>query len=104
MWEIEYTNRFKRSFKRCIKRGLNVEVFATAVEILRQTGTLPPEYRPHKLSGKYTGYWECHLQPDWLLVWLPVAPHLYPAAMRPHHLPYKIQSQAEARSPRGTTA
>lgn len=71
MWEIEYTNRFKRSFKRCIKRGLNVEVFATAVEILRQTGTLPPEYRPHKLSGKYTGYWECHLQPDWLLVWLP---------------------------------
>lgn len=71
MWEIEYTNRFKRSFKRCIKRGLNVEVFATAVEILHQTGTLPPEYRPHKLSGKYTGYWECHLQPDWLLVWLP---------------------------------
>lgn len=56
MWEIEYTNRFKLSFKRCIKRGLNVEVFATAVEILRQTGTLPPEYRPHKLSGKYTGY------------------------------------------------
>ena len=71
MWEIEYTNRFKRSFKRCIKRGLNAEVFATAVEILRQTGTLPPECRPHKLSGKYTGYWECHLQPDWLLVWLP---------------------------------
>ena len=35
---------------------------------------------------------------------VPVAPHLYPAAMRPHHLPYKIQSQAEARSPRGTTA
>lgn len=48
MWEIEYTNRFKRSFKRCIKRGLNVEVFATAVEILRQTGTLPPEYRPQQ--------------------------------------------------------
>ena len=71
MWEIEYTNRFKRSFKRCIKRGLNVEVFATAVEILRQTGTLPPEYRSHKLSGKYTGYRICHLQPDWLLVWLP---------------------------------
>lgn len=71
MWEIEYTNRFKRSFKRCVKRGLNVEIFATAVEILRRTGTLPPEYKPHKLTGKYTGYWECHLQPDWLLVWLP---------------------------------
>ena len=71
MWEIEYTNRFKRSFKRCVKRGLDVEVFATVVEILRQTGTLPPEYKPHKLSGKYAGYWECHLQPDWLLVWLP---------------------------------
>ena len=68
MWEIEYTNRFKRSFKRCVKRGLDVEVFATAVEILRQTNPLPPEYKPHKLSGKYAGYWECHLQPDWLLV------------------------------------
>lgn len=36
---------------------------------LSDNGTLPPEYKPHKLSGKYQGNWECHIQPDWLLVW-----------------------------------
>lgn len=36
---------------------------------LSDNGTLPPEYRPHKLTGKYQGNWECHIQPDWLLVW-----------------------------------
>lgn len=69
MYEIEYTSRFKRSFKKCVKRGLDVELFRRAVELLVQHGTLPKEYRPHKLSGRYAGYWECHLQPDWLLVW-----------------------------------
>lgn len=36
---------------------------------LSDNGTLPPEYRPHKLTGMYQGNWECHIQPDWLLVW-----------------------------------
>ena len=40
-----------------------------AIELLRQTGSLPAKYKPHKLSGKYKGCWECHIQPDWLLVW-----------------------------------
>ncbi|RGS44531.1 type II toxin-antitoxin system YafQ family toxin, partial [Segatella copri] len=29
----------------------------------------PPEYKPHKLSGQYAGSWECHIMPDWLLIW-----------------------------------
>lgn len=37
--------------------------------MLAKTGTLPAEYRPHKLSGKYQGNWECHIEPDWLLIW-----------------------------------
>jgi len=40
-----------------------------ALKELSDNGTLPPEYRPHKLTGKYQGNWECHIQPDWLLVW-----------------------------------
>ena len=40
-----------------------------AIELLRQTGSLPAKYKPHKLSGKYKGCWEYHIQPDWLLVW-----------------------------------
>ena len=51
-----------RSFKRCIKRGLDVTIFAQAIRLLQASGTLPAEYRPHKLSGKYADYWECHLQ------------------------------------------
>ncbi|WP_170147856.1 type II toxin-antitoxin system YafQ family toxin [Marinoscillum furvescens] len=36
---------------------------------LRETGTLPPKFKPHKLKGQYAGFWEYHIQPDWLLIW-----------------------------------
>lgn len=39
------------------------------IQLLSETGKLPPEYKPHKLSGKHTGCWECHIKPDWLLIW-----------------------------------
>ena len=70
MYEIEYTTKFRRSFKKCIKRGLDANIFKRAIMLLQTSGTLPVEYRPHKLSGKYAGYRECHLQPDWLMIWL----------------------------------
>lgn len=38
--------------------------------LLAETGTLPTHYKPHKLSGKYNGCWECHIKSDWLLVWM----------------------------------
>ena len=58
--------------KRTKKRlsGLDANIFKRAIMLLQTSGTLPVEYRPHKLSGKYAGYWECHLQPDWLMIWL----------------------------------
>lgn len=68
-YEIKVKGSFKRSFKRCLKRGLDEKIFIEAVSILAETGTLPPKYRPHALSGKYEGCMECHLQPDWLLIW-----------------------------------
>ena len=40
-----------------------------AIQILAETGTLPDTYCPHKLRGQFKDCWECHLQPDWLLVW-----------------------------------
>ena len=43
--------------------------FKDAVSILMENGSLPIQYRPHKLSGKYKGKWECHIESDWLLVW-----------------------------------
>ena len=50
--------------------GLDANIFKRAIMLLQTSVTLPVEYRPHKLSGKYAGYWECHLQPDWLMIWL----------------------------------
>lgn len=69
MYSIVYTGQFKKSFKLCVKRGLDPSVLAKAVTILQENGELPDSYKPHKLRGKYIGCWECHLQPDWLLVW-----------------------------------
>ena len=68
-YSIQYTAKFKKSFKRCLKRGLNTDILKEVISILSTTGTLPEVYRPHKLSGKYAGVWECHIQPDWLLLW-----------------------------------
>jgi mRNA interferase YafQ len=41
----------------------------TVIRILSEEGQLPVEYKPHILSGKYAGIWECHVEPDWLLLW-----------------------------------
>lgn len=64
-----YTNKFKKDLKRCGKRGYDLQLAYCAISLLCKNGTLPAEYRPHKLNGRYEGLWECHLQPDWLLVW-----------------------------------
>lgn len=71
-YTVEISNRFKKDFKLCIKRGLPIEKIQLAMRLLEETGSLPPEYRPHKLVGKYTGKWECHINgqnSDWLMVW-----------------------------------
>ena len=70
MYRIGYTTRFKKDFKRCKKRGLDISILEEAIETLRLNGNLPEKYKQHKLTGNYKDCWECHLQPDWLLVWM----------------------------------
>ena len=69
IYEVLYSNSFKRDVKRCQKRGLNLLLLQEVVDILRTTGSLPSKYHPHRLSAQYTGYWEAHIQPDWLIIW-----------------------------------
>lgn len=69
MYSIEYTGRFKRSLKLCKKRGLPLELLHKAISLLAENGKLPQTYKPHLLSGKYSDVWECHIKPDWLLLW-----------------------------------
>ena len=68
-YRIIATKRFEKDVKRCKKRNLPMEKFKKVIRLLEETGKLPSEYRPHKLTGRYIGSWECHIMPDWLLVW-----------------------------------
>lgn len=68
-YSVDTTRKFDKAIKRCIKRGLDMSKFKDCVRILSENGKLPVQYRPHKLSGKFSSAWECHIEPDWLLVW-----------------------------------
>lgn len=68
-YRIETTRKFEKSLKKCVKRGLDIDKFKVCLRILSEEGSLPSQYRPHKLTGKFKGAWECHIEPDWLLIW-----------------------------------
>ena len=66
---IYRTNKFKKSVKKCQKRGLNMNLLKDVLLELERTGTVSNKHKPHKLVGQHIGRWECHIEPDWLLVW-----------------------------------
>ena len=69
MYSINTSNKFEKDFVKCVKRNCNLALLSEALEILEVSGRLPKKYKPHMLSGNLKGYWECHLKPDWLLLW-----------------------------------
>lgn len=69
MYITKTSRHFDKEFKRCLKRGCNPALFREVILLLSETGTLPQQYHPHKLSGNYANLWECHIQADWLLIW-----------------------------------
>lgn len=69
MYQIDYSNRFNKDLKRCVKRGLNIKLIKDAIDLLADTGKLPQQYRPHKLVNQTREIWECHIQSDWLMTW-----------------------------------
>lgn len=68
-YDIQRTSQFKKDYKAAVKRNLDMEQLKKVVKILAEGETLPEEYDDHTLKGKYSGYRECHIQPDWLLVY-----------------------------------
>ena len=69
MLKVEYSTRFKRDYKRMMKRGCREEDFRNVLSYLIKQESLPPKYRDHELTGNYKGFRECHINPDWLLVY-----------------------------------
>ena len=70
IYELAKTSQFKASLKRAKKRGLNLALLEEVIEKLRTDLPLEDKYRNHELVGKFKGVWECHIQPDWLLLYL----------------------------------
>ena len=70
MYTIYTTNKFDKDYKLCLKRGLDTSLLKAAVYLLEQSGKLTPKYKTHKLRGNYYNHFECHIQPDWLLIWV----------------------------------
>ena len=68
-YEIKYTNQFKRDLKLAKKQNKNLDKLFEVVNILADGGRLDERYHDHDLSGNYKGTRECHVEPDWLLIY-----------------------------------
>lgn len=68
-YTVKYTTSFKKDYKRAIKRGLKIELLEQIVALLAMGEPLPDKNRDHDLSGDWAGHRECHILPDWLLVY-----------------------------------
>lgn len=69
MLKIRYSAKFKKDFKIIQKRGCNLNLFQEVVTQLSNEQPLPPKNRDHALNGDYAGFRECHIAPDWLLIY-----------------------------------
>ena len=68
-YEIKNTTQFKKDYKLAKRRGLNLDLLKTVIKKLANGETLEAKYKDHPLSGDWIGYRECHIQPDWLLIY-----------------------------------
>ena len=68
-YEVKFTNQFRKDLKLAKKQNKDLDKLFEVVNILADGGTLDARYRDHDLSGNYKGTRECHIEPDWLLVY-----------------------------------
>ena len=69
MLKIKFLNSFKKDYKRIVKRGYDIALLENVIRMLADGETLPAKYRDHALTGNYSGFRECHITPDWLLIY-----------------------------------
>lgn len=69
MLDIVLSSRFKKDLKQAGKRGCNLGLLKEVVDTLAGMQPLPEKYHDHELSGEYAHFRECHIQPDWLLIY-----------------------------------
>ena len=69
LYDVRMTAKYSKAYKRMRKRGMDMRLLDDVVDTLRHGETLAPKYRDHSLTGKYKGFREWHIKPDWLLVY-----------------------------------
>lgn len=67
--EIIRTTQFRRDYKLMARRGKDMQKLVAVLRILADGGELSPDKRDHALTGDYAGFRECHIEPDWLLIY-----------------------------------
>jgi len=69
MFTIVFEGAFKSDLKRLVKRGASPPLIDAVLDYLETGQPLPEKYKNHRLSGTYSGFWECHIKSDWLLIY-----------------------------------
>lgn len=69
-YELILTRKFKKSLKLAKKRGLDLNLLEKVITSLQNNSPLEEKYRDHELRGKYKGFRECNIAPDWLLIYM----------------------------------
>ena len=68
-YTVKPTTQFKKDYKHAIKQGLPMVELETVIRLLAGGSPLPEKYLDHALSGRWSGHRECHVRPDWLLIY-----------------------------------
>ncbi len=69
MYQVKFTTAYKKAYKLMKKRGLDISLLDEVVDLLRQGRQLEERYHDHGLTGDLAGFRECHIKPDWLLIY-----------------------------------
>ena len=70
MYQVKFTTAYKKAYKLMKKRGMDISLLDEVVDLLCQGRHLEERYRDHGLTGDLAGFRECHIKPDWLLIYL----------------------------------
>ena len=84
MLPVRPTARFKKDLKKAAGQGRSLQKLKYVLEKLAVPEPLPPEFRDHKLKGKWQDFRECHIEPDWLLIYIIAGFELRPVRLGTH--------------------
>lgn len=69
IYDVQFTSQFKKNLKLAKKQNKNLDKLFEVIDILANGGTLDAKYKDHELIGNYKGTRECHIEPNWLLIY-----------------------------------